>query len=501
MSKKLKQYYCTSCGSVSPKWSGKCESCGEWNSMQENEIEKHKYAKTIAVDFSNKSSKSLVINSLNEKLENFPKTQLGSNELNRVICGGLVPGSVTLIGGDPGIGKSTLLLQEACLFARAKAKTKASATTQEQDQTQTHDAITNIITKEKPNVYYASGEESAQQIQQRARRLGLADDPLLLMAESNIDTILSNIQPAQTALLIIDSVQTVWTDHVESTPGTVTQIRAVTQKLIHFAKKNHVPVIIVGHVTKDGHIAGPKILEHMVDTVLYFEGDQHHQFRLLRAVKNRFGPAQEIGVFEMMESGLIDVDNPSECFMDASIHQDASGSVVFPGMEGSRPILVDVQALVGPTSYSQPRRAVVGWNLHRLAMILAILETKCGLKAASRDVYLNITGGLKIQEPAVDLAVAAAIISSYFDKALPRDCGFFGEVGLSGEIRSVAHMDGRISECSKLGITQIICPKPSKRARKSQKQLAAGKNAMQKNTTIHEINHLDHLVSFIRQYG
>jgi DNA repair protein RadA/Sms len=350
------------------------------------------------------------------------------NELDRVLGGGLVPSSAILVGGDPGIGKSTLLLQAAAQFANMGLKT-----------------------------IYVSGEEANAQVRMRAKRLGLADAPVKLAAETNLRNILTTLETEKPQLVIIDSIQTMWSDTVDSAPGSVSQVRSAAHELTTFAKRNGISVVLVGHVTKDGQIAGPRVVEHMVDTVLYFEGERGHQFRILRAVKNRFGPSDEIGVFEMTGRGLSQVSNPSALFLSER-GEHSPGSVVFAGVEGTRPVLVEIQALVAPSPHSQPRRTVVGWDGGRLAMILAVLESRCGIPFTGLDVYLNVAGGMKISEPAADLAVAAALVSAREDSALPDGAVVFGEISLSGALRPAPQTENRLKEAQKLGFTSAIAP-------------------------------------------
>ena len=353
----------------------------------------------------------------------------GISELDRVLGGGLVAGSATLLGGDPGIGKSTLLLQAAASMARKELRT-----------------------------VYVSGEEALAQLRMRAARLGLARAPVELAAETNIADIRKTLESAgDVGLVIIDSIQTMWSPAIEAAPGTVSQVRVSGQELIHYAKANGVAVILVGHVTKDGQIAGPRVLEHMVDTVVYFEGDRGDQFRILRAIKNRFGPAHEIGVFEMREEGLAEVQNPSALFLEAR-DESVPGAAVFAGIEGTRPVLVEIQALAAPSSLATPRRAIVGWDSARLSMVLAVLEARFGMAFGGRDVFLNVAGGLRINEPAADLAVAAALISSMSGKPLPRQSVVFGEISLSGAVRPVSQSDLRLKEAAKLGFQQAFAP-------------------------------------------
>ena len=360
------------------------------------------------------------------------RTASGMDEFDRVLGGGLVPSSAILVGGDPGIGKSTLLLQAIAAFARSGLK-----------------------------CLYVSGEEASAQVRMRAQRLGLADAPVKLASETNLRDILTTLDAERPDLVVIDSIQTMWADNVESAPGSVSQVRAASHELVNFAKKRGTSVVLVGHVTKEGQIAGPRVIEHMVDTVLYFEGERGHQFRILRAVKNRFGPADEIGVFEMTGAGLAQVTNPSALFLSER-DKPTAGSVVFAGIEGTRPLLVEFQALVAPSPLGTPRRTVVGWDGGRLAMILAVLESRCGIPFTGLDVYLNVAGGIRINEPAADLAVAAALVSAREDVALPADTVVFGELSLSGALRPVGQTENRLKEAQKLGFTQAIAPARSK---------------------------------------
>ena len=428
MAKSKKSYSCTACGSVYSQWAGKCEACNEWDTLVEEIVEagppkglsSKSRAKGNIIDFVG----------LDGKGEDLPRISTQMNEMNRVLGGGLVPGSAILLGGDPGIGKSTVLLQAVCKMTNAG-----------------HHCL------------YISGEEAVDQVRLRAKRLGLANAPVGLAAATNVRDIIASLEATdkKPKLLIIDSIQTMYVDTVDSAPGTVTQVRTSASELTRYAKKRNVAIIFVGHVTKEGMIAGPRVLEHMVDTVLYFEGDRGHQFRILRAVKNRFGPTDEIGVFEMATEGLLEVSNPSELFL--SERQDQTpGSAILAGMEGSRPVLVEVQALASPTAFATPRRAVVGWDNNRLAMITAVLEARCGITLSMNDIYLNIAGGLRITETAVDLAVAAALISSLNNAPLAKDTVIFGEVGLAGEIRPVAQAEQRLKEAAKLGFKHAIVP-------------------------------------------
>ena len=422
-------YSCNACGALTSKWSGRCDSCGEWNSIVEDGgISAGPDKKTLGSARGHK----VELTDLTTAETPPPRASSGIDELDRVLGGGLVPASAILVGGDPGIGKSTLLLQAAASFARAGLK-----------------------------AVYVSGEEASAQVRMRASRLGLADAPVKLAAETNLRDILTTLDAEKPDIAIIDSVQTMWADNVASAPGSVSQVRAAAHELTSFAKRKGISVILVGHVTKDGQIAGPRVVEHMVDTVLYFEGERAHQFRILRAVKNRFGPADEIGVFEMTGGGLAEVSNPSALFL-ADREDPAPGSVIFAGIEGTRPVLVEFQALVAPTPHSQPRRSVVGWDGGRLAMILAVLEARCAIPFSGLDVYLNVAGGLKISEPAADLAVAAALLSAREDIALPADTVVFGEISLSGALRAVGQTENRLKEARKLGFSGVIAPSQSK---------------------------------------
>ncbi len=425
MSKNKTCYVCQSCGAIHPKWSGRCEDCGEWNCLQEETINKQESKKTPI----NTSSDSLSFQSLSADINEYDRLPTSFSELDRVLGGGLVKGSVILIGGDPGIGKSTLLLQ-----------------------------LVSKLAINKVNCAYVSGEESTEQIKLRAKRLNLSNAPVKLLSATNIHDIMNIIERDNDLdLVVIDSIQTMYVNEFNSAPGTVSQVKACSHEIVNYAKSKGIIVLIVGHVTKDGQLAGPKVLEHMVDTVLYFEGERGHHFRILRAVKNRFGGINEIGVFEMQELGLKEVENPSELFLSPS-ERKASGSSVLAGIEGTRPMLVEVQALIAPSFIPTPRRSVVGWDLNRLSMIIAVLGVRYGMNLYDKEVYLNIVGGLKINEPAADLAVSCALISSFTNKSNPSDSIVFGEIGLSGEIRKVSHAETRLKEAVKLGFTTAIVP-------------------------------------------
>ncbi|MEQ9144512.1 MAG: DNA repair protein RadA [Parvibaculaceae bacterium] len=433
MAKARRQFVCQSCGAVSARWAGRCDGCGEWNTIAEEVAESAGVAGGPAKANKSKGRQIALVPLAGDATET-PRRTTGLKEFDRVLGGGLVPGSAVLVGGDPGIGKSTLLLQAMATLARQGA-----------------DAV------------YISGEEAIDQVRMRAQRLGLADAPVALGAETNIRDILATLQDGKRPdAVVIDSVQTMWSDALESAPGTVSQVRASAQELVRFAKKSGAAIIIVGHVTKDGQIAGPKVVEHMVDTVLYFEGERGHHFRVLRAVKNRFGPANEIGVFEMAAGGLMEVANPSALFIGER-DRETSGTAVFAGIEGTRPVLVEIQALVAQSALGTPRRAVVGWDSGRLSMVLAVLEARCGLTIGGQDVYLNVAGGLRIGEPAADLAVAGALISSLSGNAIPPDTVIFGEISLSGTVRPVSQMEARLKEAEKLGFKRAILPKAAGR--------------------------------------
>ncbi|WP_110750942.1 DNA repair protein RadA [Phyllobacterium leguminum] len=426
MAKARVQFICQNCGTVHTRWAGKCDACGEWNTLVE---EGTSGGIGGGPGKTPRKGRAVALTTLSGDIEDAPRIQSGIAELDRVTGGGFVRGSALLVGGDPGIGKSTLLTQAAAALARRGNR-----------------------------VVYVSGEEAVAQIRLRAQRLHAADTAVELAAETNVEDILATISETRRPdLVIIDSIQTLWTDSADSAPGTVTQVRAGAQAMIRFAKQTGAAVVLVGHVTKEGQIAGPRVVEHMVDAVLYFEGEGGHHYRILRTVKNRFGPTDEIGVFEMSDVGLREVSNPSELFLGER-NEKAPGAAVFAGMEGTRPVLVEIQALVAPSTLGTPRRAVVGWDGNRLSMILAVLEAHCGVRFGQHDVYLNVAGGYRISEPAADIAVAAALVSSIAGVALPADCVYFGEASLSGAIRPVAHAVQRLKEAEKLGFRQAVLP-------------------------------------------
>ena len=430
MAKSNTVFVCQSCGAVHPKWSGRCDACGEWNTLVEETSSAAPGGLAAPKSLSRKAGKA-EFTALNEVTEAPARHVIGVDELDRVFGGGLVPSSATLIGGDPGIGKSTLLLQVAARLARNGLAT-----------------------------VYVSGEEAAAQIQDRARRLKVAESPVELATETDLRKVLSALKSAQPDFVVIDSIQTMWSDSLEAAPGSVAQVRACAQELTRWAKKSGAALILVGHVTKEGQIAGPRVVEHMVDTVFYFEGERGHQFRILRAVKNRFGPTDEIGIFEMHQYGLAPAREPSALFL-SNESENAGGAAVFAAMEGSRPVLAEVQALVSASSYGTPRRSIVGWDANRLAMVLAVLEARCGVSLAGRDVYLSVAGGYRMAEPAGDLAAAAALLTSLADKPAPEKSVFFGEIALSGAIRPVARMDQRLKEAQRLGFRNAFVPEGS----------------------------------------
>jgi DNA repair protein RadA/Sms len=428
MSKSVASFACAACGATYRKWAGRCESCGQWNTIHEEApLSQGPGAKALTA-----RGKTIPLTDLATEEAPPPRISSGIGEFDRVLGGGLVPASAILLGGDPGIGKSTLLLQAAASFARGGAR-----------------------------VAYVSGEEASAQVRLRAQRLGLAEAPVKLATETALRDILTTLDAERPDLAIIDSIQTMWLDTVEAAPGSVGQVRAAAHELVTFAKRRGVAVVLVGHVTKEGQIAGPRVVEHMVDTVLYFEGERGHQFRILRAVKNRFGPADEIGVFEMTGAGLAEVANPSALFLSAR-DAPAPGSAVFAGIEGTRPVLTEIQALVAPAPPGNPRRTVVGLDSGRLSTILAVLDARCGISFAGLDVFLNVAGGLRVSEPAADLAVAAALLSAREDVALPPDMAFFGEISLSGALRPVSQTENRLKEAQKLGFSQAVVPARSR---------------------------------------
>lgn len=427
MAKVKSAFFCQNCGYETPKWLGKCPSCGEWNSFVEELIEKQ-VPQVVAFSRSGKSAKPQSLSSINS--QEYPRIILPDNELNRVLGGGMVPGSLILFGGEPGIGKSTLLLQIAVQHASLK-------------------------------ILYVSGEESDQQIKMRSERIGVLNEHCFILTETNIQNIFTQAEEVQPQLLIIDSIQTLYSSQIESSPGSISQVRECTAQLLRYAKLSNVPVFLIGHITKEGSLAGPKVLEHMVDTVLQFEGDRNHVYRLLRSIKNRFGSTNELGIYEMMGSGLRQVENPSEILI-TNTDGSLSGISIAATLEGMRPMLIEVQALVSTAAYGTPQRSSTGFDVRRLNMLLAVMEKRCGFKLGAKDVFLNIAGGIKVDDPAIDLAVVAAVLSSNADIPIARNIALSAEVGLSGEVRPVNRIDQRIKEAEKLGFEKIIISKYNK---------------------------------------
>ncbi len=428
MSKTRTQFVCQQCGSTSPKWMGRCPDCGEWNTLVETIVEsKERSPLSYAAPRSKPQRLSEVTS------DGLERVQLPMPEFSRVLGGGIVPGSLILVGGDPGIGKSTLLLQVAALMARGGAP-----------------------------VLYVSGEESVQQIKMRAQRLGLTTDQLYLLTEINLHIIMEHIQELVPKMVIIDSIQTVYLDELKSTAGSISQVRECASRLRQVAKGEGISIFLVGHVTKAGSIAGPKVLEHIVDTVLYLEGDRFHAYRLLRSVKNRFGATSDVGVFEMGSQGLIEVTNPSEAFLAERL-PNAAGSTIAVTLEGTRPLLVEIQALASTTSFGLPRRTANGVDFNRLLLLAAVLSKRVGLRLSDQDIFVNVVGGLKINEPAVDLAVATAIASSFRNTPVAADLAIVGEIGLSGELRAVGQLSKRLNEAAKLGFKRCLAPKSFRR--------------------------------------
>jgi DNA repair protein RadA/Sms len=425
MAKTKTVFVCSQCGNDSPKWLGKCPVCGEWNTYVEETIMKNP-SQTLPElsNFETKKSKPLLLKDIST--DNEIRMNMNDQELNRVLGGGLVPGSLVLIGGEPGIGKSTLVLQT-------------------------------VLKLQEYNILYVSGEESAKQLKLRAERIGINNDRLFIVCETNLEQIFTHINNVQPNILIVDSIQTVYTERVESSPGSITQVRESAAALLKFAKETGTPTLLIGHINKEGNIAGPKVLEHIVDTVLQFEGDQHYMYRILRNIKNRFGSASELGIYEMRQNGLREVNNPSELLLTQN-HDGLSGAAISAAIEGVRPFLIETQALVSTAAYGTPQRSATGFDIRRMNMLLAVLEKRVGFKLGQKDVFLNIAGGLRVNDPAMDLAVIAAILSSNLDIAIDREICMCGEVGLSGEIRPVNRVEQRISEAEKLGFNTILIP-------------------------------------------
>ncbi|MGB5363938.1 MAG: DNA repair protein RadA [Aureibaculum sp.] len=434
MAKTKTTFFCQNCGTQYAKWVGRCTACSEWNTIVEEIIQKEEKRNWKQSSTIKKASKPIKITEIS--LDEEDRINTHNNELNRVLGGGLVKGSMTLLGGEPGIGKSTLILQVALSI--------------------------------KKKVLYVSGEESQSQIKMRAERLNTINTDCLILTETKTQNIFAAIEESRPEIVVIDSIQTLYTDYIEASPGSISQIRETTAELIKFAKETATPVILIGHITKEGTIAGPKILEHMVDVVLQFEGDRNHTYRILRAQKNRFGSTAELGIYEMQNTGLREVENPSEILISEK-DESLSGTAIGATLEGMRPLMIEVQALVSTAVYGTPQRSVTGYNIKRLHMILAVLEKRAGFRLGAKDVFLNIAGGISVDDPAIDLAVVAAILSSNEDEAIPQDYCFAAEVGLAGEVRPVNRIDQRISEAEKLGFSTILVSKFNKIATKKYK--------------------------------
>lgn len=425
MAKLKSAYFCSNCGYESPKWMGRCLACGEWSTFVEELIRKDAASKKEDTrSFTDIKSKPLPLKDINAGEEQ--RIDMVDEELNRVLGGGLVPASVVLLGGEPGIGKSTLVLQT-------------------------------ILKLKDINTLYVSGEESARQLKLRADRIGIENDNCLLLCETNIDEIFKSVKEVSPQLLIVDSIQTVYSEALESSPGTISQVRECASSLLKYAKQSGTPVLLIGHITKDGSIAGPKILEHIVDAVIQFEGDQHYMYRILRSIKNRYGSTAEIGIYEMNQSGLREVSNPSELLLTRN-REGLSGIGISAAIEGIRPFLIETQSLVSSAAYGTPQRSTTGFDVRRMNMLLAVLEKRAGFKLAQKDVFLNIAGGLKVNDPGMDLSVISAVLSSSLDIAIDNDTCLCGEVGLSGEIRPVNRIEQRIQEAEKLGFSRILIP-------------------------------------------
>ena len=452
MARNTPQFKCSSCQTSYAKWIGKCEVCKKWNTISEVD---NTYELIEKSNYNYKKAKIIPFKSFSIPKKEFFRIKTNISEFDRVLGGGIIPGSATILSGDPGIGKSTILLQ-----------------------------IASKISKYNKNVFYISGEESDAQISLRAERLNCLKDNVKISSTNNLRNIITTLEQEKPDLVIIDSIQTMWVDTIESAPGSISQVRSSVFEVTNFAKKNNVSVILVGHITKEGQIAGPKLVEHMVDTVLYFEGEKSFNYRILRTIKNRFGPTDEIGVFEMSNCGLLEIKNPSEIFLSER-KTEMPGSVVFATIEGTRPLLVEIQALVVKSSFSSSRRSIVGWDNARLSMLLAVLEARCGISFSNYDVYLNVAGGIKINEPAADLAVVAALISSFNSKKIRIDTVIFGELSLSGMVRSVPQVNIRLNEIKKLGFKKAIVPYQEKKIKNNDLKLIEFKN----------------LISFVEQFS
>jgi DNA repair protein RadA/Sms len=427
MAKIKSAFFCQNCGYETPKWLGKCPSCNEWNTFVEEIIEKN-IPSVVAFSSTTRNAKPQTLQDIKQQEQS--RRTLMDNELNRVLGGGLVPGSLILFGGEPGIGKSTLMLQLA-------------------------------VQEKELKVLYVSGEESEQQIKMRAERIGVNNQNCFILTETNLQNIFKQAEEIQPQLIVIDSIQTLFSTQIESSPGSISQVRECTAQLLRYAKQTDIPVFLIGHITKEGSLAGPKVLEHMVDAVLQFEGDRNHVYRLLRSIKNRFGSTNELGIYEMLGSGLRQVENPSEILITNTDHT-LSGIAIGATLEGMRPMLIEVQALVSTAAYGTPQRSSTGFDVRRLNMLLAVMEKRCGFKLGAKDVFLNIAGGIKVDDPAIDLAVVAAVLSSNADLAIGRSIALSAEVGLSGEVRPVNRIEQRIYEAEKLGFEKIVLSKYNK---------------------------------------
>ena len=451
MKKNKTTFFCQNCGHQSPKWLGKCPSCGEWNRFVEEELRMIDSAVSMGISF---NEAPIPIDEIvaDEK----ERITTGIVEMDRVLGGGIVNGSVTLVGGDPGIGKSTLLLQ-----------------------------ILHNLAEKGLKILYVSGEESAKQIKLRGRRIGASSKNLIVLVEIDLDTIIRHIKEISPSVVVIDSIQTMYSSVLTSAPGSVGQVRESSGRLILMSKKTGIPIFLVGHVTKDGSIAGPKVLEHMVDTVLYFEGDSGHAYRIIRSIKNRFGPTNEIGVFEMRDVGLIEVTNPSAFFLTER-PEEAAGSVVVPSIEGTRPILIEIQSLVSPTSFGMPRRTTIGVDHNRVSLLAAVMDKICGFRLGGHDIFINVAGGMKVDEPAVDLGIVASMASSFLDRPIDAGTVVFGEVGLTGEVRGISQMDMRIKEAARMGFKRCIIP-----------QTPFRNDALEKKMEFIKVNNLKKLLEYL----
>jgi DNA repair protein RadA/Sms len=436
MTKTKTHFVCQACGYQAPKWLGRCPGCQEWNTFAEERAMEEKVSERDLLGFESEAVPTPITEIVGEERGRF---QIGLGEFDRVLGGGIVFGSVILVGGDPGIGKSTLLLQVMSWLASKGKK-----------------------------VLYISGEESLQQTKMRADRLGVSSDHLFVVSETSLEKILQDIQTLRPSTVVVDSIQTIYSSELPSTPGSISQVREASSRLLYLAKHLSIPIFLIGHVTKEGFIAGPKVLEHMVDTVLYIEGEATHAFRILRAVKNRFGSTNEIGVFEMKDSGLVEVGSPSEFFLSERT-QPTSGSVVMPSMEGSRPILIELQALVVPSSFGVPRRTAQGVDANRVSLLVAVMEKRLGAHLGNQDIFLNIAGGMRVEEPAADLGVMASIASNFKDKLIDPELVVFGEIGLGGEVRGVSQSEVRVKEAGRLGFKRCLLPKQNQEKMKGVK--------------------------------